>query len=78
MKGWPPASGLEAPCGEAYSKPIGCGYFGKNSWLVRAANMWSVGSDLHCISRATWVPADGSRDRPILKQLGVMPHRGTE
>lgn len=72
------AYGLEAPGSEAYAEPIGCAYFGKNSWLVRVVNMWSVGDDLHCISRVTWAPSDGSRYRPVLKQLAVMPDRGPE
>lgn len=34
----------------SYSMPVGCGYVGGNSWLVKAVNMWSVGYNLHCIA----------------------------
>lgn len=66
------------PDSQWYSMPVGCGYVGQNRWLVRAVNMWSVGDDLHCISRVTYETEDGARYRPVLKRLADMPMRGPD
>lgn len=66
------------PHGPSYSMPVGCGYQGNNSWLVRTVNLWSMGNDLHCIARITSPRKDEARYEPILRRLADMPMRGPD